>query len=513
MSRINIIIASDSEYGIASSETPGLPWPYFKEDMIRFKKLTIGNGSIGNESICNGSIGNESIGNGSIGNESIILMGRKTADTFKKPLSSRINMVLTSQTDYRKSEGFITVNTYLDFIEYINMPINRNKIVSIIGGAELIKEAMKYPKYINIVYLTYIHYYKHHTNNTLHYHDETTDIYLPESFIKLINRSPYTYEHFPQDSIFTGTFRIYTIQPDAEQKISKGEQQYLNQLYELTQSPLRETRNGNVYGVFSRQLIFDLSDGFPALTTKKLFWKGVVGELLFFLQGKTQTNELAENGINIWKGNTSKTFLAKMGFDYEEGEMGPMYGYIWRFAGSTCFDQLKMVLDLLHTDPMSRRIMMTTYDPSIANKGVLYPCHGIITQYYVHSYKNNDGKQIYKVDCKTYQRSADWFLGVPFNIASYGLLLHMIVNHLTQLTGIEYIAGTLYMDFGDVHLYESHMKPAFNQLGQYGFSLPTLEITKPVDLLDPEFYKNVTFEDFKLNGYRSGKIIQAPFVP
>jgi thymidylate synthase/dihydrofolate reductase len=486
---MNIIIATDSEYGIASSQISGMPWPYFKKDMDRFKSLTMSTQST-----------------------NIILMGRKTADTFKKPLPGRLNIVLTSQTDYRKSEGFISTPSYLDFLEYINLH-HKNTNMYAIGGAELLKEVVKYPNYIHKIYLTYITKYEHkHEHKYLtyitkyeHEHKHEIDIRLPKSLIDLMSQSAYIMEEFDGD--FTGEFRTYDVY--GRSRVSKEEQQYLNQLSELTKCVKpRNTRNGNVYSVFSRQLVFDLSKGFPALTTKKLFWKGVVEELLFFLQGKTQTKELSEKGVTIWNGNTSQEFLDKMGFDYEEGEMGPMYGYIWRFAGSTSFDQLKMVLDLLLTDPMSRRIMMTTYDPSIANKGVLYPCHGIITQFYVR-----ESEDIYVVDCKTYQRSADWFLGVPFNIASYALLLHLIVNHLNRISKIKYMVGVLYMDFGDVHLYESHMQPALTQLGQYGSELPTLEFNKDIDLLNPEFYKTVTFEDFKLINYKSGKLIRAAFIP
>lgn len=477
---INIIIATNSNYGIASSQKPGMPWPYFKEDMDRFKSLT------------------------TIGDKNILLMGRKTADTFKKPLPNRLNIVLTSQIDYRKSEGFLSTPSYLDFLEYI-LP-QKKSTVYVIGGAELIKEVMKYPNYINKIYLTYISI-----------DGCEDDIRLPRSFIDLINQCAYISEEFNTGK-FIGEFREYDVH--GRSGVSVEEQRYLNQLLELTPYSgilPRKTRNGNVYSVFSRQLVFDLSKGFPALTTKRLFWKGVVDELLFFLQGKTQTNELSEKGVTIWKGNTSREFLDKMGFDYDDGEMGPMYGHIWRFAGSqhdsTGFDQLKMVLDLLLTDPMSRRIMMTTYDPAIANKGVLYPCHGIITQFYVHTDQSINEITTYIIDCKTYQRSADWFLGVPFNIASYALLLHMIVNHLNRLSENKYKVGTLYMDFGDVHLYESHIQPALNQLGQYGSTFPMLELKKDIDLLDPEFYRNVTFEDFKLIGYKSGKLIRAVCVP
>lgn len=542
----NVIVAVTGErWKIANTDEPGMPWAPFPEDMKRFQTITTAG--------CDG-----------IRSDSIILMGRKTADTFKKPLRNRTNVVLTHQKEYRKDEGFITVNSFADFIVYFaevyrnvsnkllsisggimsNEQIRKNILpdVFVIGGARVLKECAKFPQFIKTVYITYID----DVSDT----DDLKSIYVPEEFVELINkytskdvdtndRSPgivnygngTSYTCIPFSSIgidqFTGSFIEY--QFIAQINNDEFEPHYMDHMYALTAESPRETRNGMVRSIFDKTLRIDLREGFPAMTTKRLFWKGVVEELLFFLQGKTQTKELSAKGVRIWDGNTSKEFLEKRGLPYEEGDMGPMYGFIWRNAGGTQadpsapviehtgHDQLKMVLNMLISDPTSRRIMMTTYDASIAEQGVLYPCHGIVTQFYV----NMDNKENYRLDCKMYQRSADWFLGVPFNIASYALLIHLMVEHVNfelhrhDLDLPNYIPGILTMDFGDTHLYETHLGAAFTQLGRVNHTLPKLKLNDipHVNLLNSHFYEGVTHKNFELVNYVHEKSIKAKMVP
>jgi thymidylate synthase len=166
---------------------------------------------------------------------------------------------------------------------------------------------------------------------------------------------------------------------------------------------------------------------------------------------------------------------------------------------------------------MSRRIMMTTYDPSVAAQGVLYPCHGIVTQFYADKVTSKNPGIHYRLHCKTYQRSADWFLGVPFNIASYALLVNLIIKHVnSQLraigSNVTYHPGTLSMDFGDVHLYESHVEAALIQLGRPCLKSPKLYIVEDVDLLDPNYYKDKSHTNFKLVNYKCGKSIKAGMI-
>ena len=170
----------------------------------------------------------------------------------------------------------------------------------------------------------------------------------------------------------------------------------------------------------------------------------------FFIRGDTNTKKLEEKGVKIWKGNTNREFLDKMGFDYKEGDMGPMYGYQWRNFNSMEIDQLKNVIELIKNDPNSRRILMTDYNPAQAHLGVLYPCHSLILQFYVNE-KN--------LSVKMYQRSADAFLGLPFNIASTSLLL-CIISKLTNLNPYDN------NNFRRLSIYEEHYEAVNKQLNE-----------------------------------------------
>ena len=271
-------------------------------------------------------------------------------------------------------------------------------------------------------------------------------------------------------------------------------------------------RNGYTLSKFGGYMKFDLSEGFPLLTIKSVFFRGVFEELMMFIRGQTNTKVLEDKKINIWKLNTSSEFLASQGLDYPEGEMGPMYGFNWRHFGGEynynqvprptramdytstheyesvlvptptgkleyelptqetnkelmiedreCiqtttqgFDQLSKCLDEISNNPSSRRIIMTSFDPSVADKGVLYPCHGIVIQFHVDEDHNMEGKS--KLNCMVHIRSSDLCCGLPFNMASYSLLIHMICEIKGNLT-----PGDLIITLGDYHVYESHVDNA-----------------------------------------------------
>jgi dihydrofolate reductase/thymidylate synthase len=229
--------------------------------------------------------------------------------------------------------------------------------------------------------------------------------------------------------------------------------QYLQLLQQTMISTQRQTRNAKTFSIFSEKLSFDLTKGFPLLTTKKVFLRGIFEELLFFIRGQTNSKILESKGVNIWKPNTSKEFIEKCGLPYEEGDMGPLYGFNWKYFGAEylgCdidytekgYNQIDNVLDLLINDPCSRRILLTDYNPSIADQGVLYPCHSIIIQFYI---KNE------YISCNMYQRSADLYLGLPFNISSTALLL-LLVAKLTNK-----IPHKMNIIIGDAHIYVEHI--------------------------------------------------------
>jgi thymidylate synthase len=236
--------------------------------------------------------------------------------------------------------------------------------------------------------------------------------------------------------------------------------------------------------------------------------RGILEEFLFFLRGDTDSSILSEKKVRIWEGNTTREFIASAGLPYAKGVMGPMYGYQWRFFNAPYkvdedgrpleprggIDQLADVVHLIKTEPHSRRILMTTYNPEQARLGVLHPCHSITTQFYVQ-----DGF----LDMFCYNRSQDAFLGVPFNIASSSLLL-MIVAKLTGK-----VPRFLYMTLGDTHIYPVHTEQVGKILTRMPYSLPVLALPALESLED---IKGLTVGDFILSDYRFHPSIVAEMV-
>jgi thymidylate synthase len=240
------------------------------------------------------------------------------------------------------------------------------------------------------------------------------------------------------------------------------------------------TGTGTV-SVFGAQLRFDLSAGFPLLTTKKVHLKSIVHELLWFLKGETNTRYLKDNGVTIW----DEWADAK-------GDLGPVYGYQWRSwpaPNGGHIDQISQILDQIKKNPDSRRMIVSAWNVADLPKMALLPCHAFF-QFYVA-----DGK----LSCQLYQRSADIFLGVPFNIASYALLTMMVA----QACGLK--AGDLVHTFGDTHLYLNHLDQAREQLSRSPRRLPTMKLNPAVkDLFQ------FKFEDFTLENYDPHPAIKAP---
>lgn len=251
-------------------------------------------------------------------------------------------------------------------------------------------------------------------------------------------------------------------------------QQYLNLLNRiLTEGTQKGDRTGTgTLSIFGHQMRFDLRDGFPLLTTKKLHLKSIIYELLWFLRGDTNVRYLQEHGVRIWNEWAD-----------ENGELGPVYGHQWRswpdYKGGT-IDQIKNVVDMIKHNPDSRRMLVTAWNPAEVDDMALPPCHCLF-QFYVA-----EGR----LSLQLYQRSADSFLGVPFNIASYALLLQMIA----QVTGLE--AGEFIHTTGDTHLYLNHLEQAKLQLTREPRPLPKMKINPDVkDIFD------FKYEDFELIGY------------
>lgn len=258
---------------------------------------------------------------------------------------------------------------------------------------------------------------------------------------------------------------------------------YLNLLQHILDNGNQKTdRTGTgTRSVFGHQMRFDLSQGFPMLTTKKLHLKSIIHELLWFLNGDTNVKYLKDNGVRIWNEWAD-----------ENGELGPVYGKQWRSwecrDGST-IDQIAQAIDLIKNNPDSRRIIVNAWNVGDLPKMALSPCHCLF-QFYV-----NDGK----LSCQLYQRSADVFLGVPFNIASYALLTMM----MAQVCGLE--AGDFVHTFGDTHLYNNHVDQANEQLSRTPTTLPTISINPEVKSIF-----DFTFDDFELKDYNPQPHIKAP---
>ena len=251
-------------------------------------------------------------------------------------------------------------------------------------------------------------------------------------------------------------------------------QQYLKLLDRiLTEGATKTDRTGTgTMSVFGNQMRFDMADGFPLLTTKKLHLKSIIYELLWFLRGDTNVHYLQEHGVRIWNEWAD-----------ENGELGPVYGHQWRswpdYNGGT-IDQIQNVVDMIKNHPDSRRMMVTAWNPAEVEQMALPPCHCLF-QFYVA-----DGR----LSLELYQRSADTFLGVPFNIASYALLLQM----MAQVTGLQ--PGEFIHTTGDTHLYLNHLDQARLQLTRTPRPLPTMKINPDVKNLFDFHY-----EDFQLEGY------------
>jgi len=269
------------------------------------------------------------------------------------------------------------------------------------------------------------------------------------------------------------------------------ESQYIDLLQHiLHHGKKRQTRNGTVKSIFGAALECDLADGFPLLTTKKMFWRGIVEELSWFLRGSTDVQELREKNVHIWDDNSK----------HRDYDAGPVYGFQWRHFGAeytNCHtdytgkgqDQIASILHLLKTDPYSRRMVLSAWCPAQQDQMCLPPCH-VMYQFYVEHDE--------RVSCMMTQRSADVFLGLPFNIASTALLTHLIADNVGRKP------GRLLIQVGDAHLYEEHYNACQEQIVRPNMPLPTIQVLcKSANL-------HFTVEEVILQNYKSHGRLKAP---
>jgi thymidylate synthase len=460
---INIILAVDKNGGLGLKNK--LPW-YISDELKIFKEKTL---------------------------NSIVIVGRKTLETLPCLKDRQIFCVTRNTNNVKSNNDIITCFYHIE--EAIEQSLKLDKKVFIIGGHQI----------YNYVFqkLKSIYNFKVHISFL-------KDSYECDTYFDIQNLKNFYISKKDDYELFTHYEMEY-------QKY--GEQQYLDLLKDVIKNgERRKTRNGETISEFCKHLKFDLRDGFPLLTTKKMFLKGIIEELLFFIRGDTNSKILEEKGINIWKGNTSREFLDENDFtDYEPGIMGPMYGYQWRFFNAPynlkkfipvkygmCslnikhpdqyVDQLKDLIDEIKTNPTSRRLLLTTYNPGQAKHGVLYPCHSITIQFYVQ-----DGF----LDMFCYNRSSDIALGIPFNIASSSMLLLMIAK-LTDL-----IPRYFNLTLGDSHIYADHIEPIKTQIERLPYTCPKIVLPEFKSLEEVE---KLTFEDFKLIEYNSYPTIKMSMV-
>jgi dihydrofolate reductase/thymidylate synthase len=418
---------------------------------------------------------------------SILIMGRKTVETLPE-LKGREIWCLTRDINLDVSKYKNDVVVFNDFYEvmrciqtrYINKNIDYTAYVA--GGVMLYNDIFSmYMDRIDKVYMSVM-----------------KNQYVCDTYVKF-QRHMFTAREKKKYSDFTH----YILEPTVS-----SECMYLNLLSDVYENGcLKKGRNGLTKSMFGKTISFDLQEGFPLLTTKKMFFRGVVEELLFFIRGETDSNKLEDKRINIWKGNTNREFLDSLGkLKRKNGVMGPMYGYQWRNYNASYdeekvgprekgLDQLGIVINQIRNDPDSRRILLTDYNPLQAGDGVLFPCHSIIIQFYV---------QDKYLDIFCYNRSSDLFHGLPFNIASTALF-HILIAKITGK-----IARRFVLSLGDCHIYNSHFDVVKKQLDRIPFKFPQLKICK--ELKELSDIENLKYSDFSVIDYFAYPSLKAKMV-
>jgi dihydrofolate reductase/thymidylate synthase len=455
--KISVAFTAKAKNGIGKDGK--LPW-HIKEDLQSFAGLTKGQA---------------------------VVMGMNTWNSLpQKPLAGRTNIVLVADKQKVITTSWNDHVFFFDEIEFTEFCKSWRDPIWIIGGASL------YAKYMGVapeVYATIIE------------KEYDCDVHFPiENFHKYVINT-YTPLKYSEEEKCNFRYITYTLSTNRHQT----EQVYLDHVRRvLIEGEKRPDRtNTGTLSVFGAHLKFDIASGFPLLTTKHVPFKAIIHELLFFLRGETDSKVLERQGVNIWKANTTRDFLDSRGLrEYEVGDMGPMYGFNWRFFGTPyegCgkdyrgrgYDQFTKLIEGLKTDPYSRRHMLTTYNPAAVDESVLAPCHGIVVQFYVA-----EGNRL---SCCVYIRSSDTFLGLPFNIASYAALTYLIAK-ICDLQPYHLI-----ISIGDAHIYQNHLQQMQEQVQRHPYPFPRLEVHESVKT---KALEDITVNDFNLVGYLSHPAIK-----
>jgi thymidylate synthase len=449
------IVAFCKKYGIGCNNT--IPWN-IPEDLKHFQTIT---------------------------NDSIIVMGRNTFESLPyKPLKNRINVVLTKSD---KPDQYSDIDN-LHFIQDIQMLDNfdDSKKIFIIGGEDIYK--LFFDK-IDFIYTTFIdkeyECTKFFPSITHHFKIST----FSEPFWSENEQCNYRFINYVRKQTYQSSDIEYT---DLIKRVLKDNHD------------IRVDRtNTGTFSKFGDQIRFDISDSVPLLTTKRVPWKSCIEELLWFLRGDTDANILKNKNVNIWNDNSSREFLDKVGLGrLEQGDCGANYSFQWRFFGqdysncktnyikNTKYDQISNVVHLLKTNPYSRRIFFSAWNPMDLDKTVLPPCH-VSAQFYVDNKKG--------LSCHMYQRSCDVFLGLPWNIFSYTVLTYI----LAKKCGFK--PAELIISFGDVHIYSNHIEQVNQQLSNTCMASPVLELNETIISKN---FEDINVDDFELIGYYPNKSIK-----
>lgn len=487
---VNFIVATDNKGGIGKDGC--LPW-HIPEELKYFQKITDGH---------------------------VVVMGRNTYFSIPekhRPLSNRLNLVLTNDEELLKNNHdksnlkFFNMNNYngvldktvniTDFEDRIklitlysfvkNNNTYCNKEIFIIGGEKVydlyfnLLNNIKYNELqLNYIYLTYIN--KDYKCDTF-FPKLTENFDLLETSELKYNKKEnvhYRFLKYQKNIFYNNTY----------------EKKYLDIAKNiLDNGNYREDRtNTGIYSIFGTQMRFNITECIPILTTKRVPFKTCVNELLWFLNGDTNNKNLQKDKVHIWDGNSSREFLDNIGLNHlEEGDCGACYGFQWRHFGAKyvdCntdyngkgFDQVEYVLNLLKNDPFSRRIFLSAWNSADLDKTCLPPCH-VSIQFFVE--EKNGMKYL---SGHMYQRSADWFLGEPFNILSYTVLIYLFAKMCDM------IPNELIISTGDTHIYSNHIDQIKEQISRSYLTKPKLWINPDVKNKKIE---DITIDDFDLIGY------------
>ena len=437
--------------------------------------------------------------------KNMVVMGRKTWDSIPdkhKPLKNRLNVVLTRNKDVRlkhEIESYKDTIVKYDFNEILdvaklNTAFNISNIF-IIGGESLYKMALESDS-ISKIYVTEV------------YEDYECDTFFPQ-IDKEKYKLSYVSKFYSENNIYYRYLEYVNKNNDSvETWVNKEEKQYLDTLHNIITNGIETEDRTSVgtYSLFGERFVYNLEDTFPALTTKKIFLRGVFEELMLYLSGNTDNAILNEKDIKIWNGNTSREFLDNRGlWHYPEGDMGESYGFNFRHYGGlyeTCkqdyrgcgFDQLEYVLYLIKNDPNSRRIIINLWNPGTMNNAALPACL-CFYQFYVDTRHK-------KLNLQIYIRSSDYFLANNWNTLTGALLVNMICN----LKDINLTPGKLTVITGDTHIYKNHIDQVKQNLERTPLPFPKL-VFKCGALESIYDYK---YEDIRLIDYCPYKNIKAP---